>query len=207
MLQVAQELIRASQLFRRSHREQTAASEPLQGGQCRAQAQTRIAAAANNLKHLGHKLDLSDPSRSQFDVVVQIPARDFRSNLGVQFAQGRDGAEIEMATVDERRDQLHQPFHRVAGDLARFHPGIALPFPPLRVQVVLQHRETHHQRAAIPVGSQPHVHAEHIAVSRELGQRVDELAPEAGEVFVVIDPPRSLGFTLLGVEKDQIDVR
>src|SRR4029079_14354536 len=117
MFQVAQELIRASQLCRSSHRQESATSETVQGGHCWAQAQTGIAAAANNLKHLSHKLDLSEPPWPQLDVVVQIPTCNFCSNLGVQFAQGCDGAEIEMTTIDKRCDQLHQLFHGAASDL------------------------------------------------------------------------------------------
>ncbi len=98
-----------------------------------------------------------------------------RADLGVQRADGRDHAIVEVAPEHERRGQPAQQRGRArgVGRIERGHhaaldPGVALPLAALHDEVFLEHAQAAHQRAGIAIGPQPHVHAEHVAVGGHL---------------------------------------
>jgi hypothetical protein len=66
--------------------------------------------------------------------------------------------------------------------------------------------EARHEGTAFAVGAQPRVHAKHVAVGRDGGERCVEAAPEPREVLVVADRAGSRGIAFLGVDVDDIHV-
>ncbi|TXT24789.1 MAG: hypothetical protein FD134_1385 [Gallionellaceae bacterium] len=89
---------------------------------------------------------------------------------------------------------------------ARFDPGVALPFAPLLHQIFFQRGEAHHQRAAVAVRAQAHIHAEHHAFVGQFADQADQTTPELGEKFVVGKRARAVAFAVFRIEKDQVNV-
>ncbi len=137
---------------------------------------------------------------------MQVAPLDLAADLAVQVAQGGDGVVIEVAAVDERPHHLHQFRFPVAGEGARLDPGVALPFAALGDEVVFQRIEAGDERTAVAVRPQPHVDAEHEAVSGQLGERGDQLAAETREILVIADDLRSARVAFLGIDEDEIQV-
>ena len=54
--------------------------------QRRADLQRRVAAAANQLERLRDEFDLADASRSELDLIGELPPRHFLADLRVQLA-------------------------------------------------------------------------------------------------------------------------
>ena len=136
----------------------------------------------------------------------EIAPRDLGANLRVQRAHRRERTEIEVLAEHERPRDRGQRLRQLAaigaarnknagvatcGHNARLDPGVALPFAPLGDKVVLQRIEAARQRSGIAVGTQAHVDAEYLAVLGDVGERVDQPASEAGEIFVIGQQPRS----------------
>ena len=169
--------------------------------------QVGISPAANELEHLGDEFDFSNAAGTELDVVSHVLFRHFATDLGVQFAHRIDRAEIEILAKDKRMADLVQLVVAAAGQRSRLDPGIALPFPALGDQVVLQHLERAHQRAGIAVGPQAHVHPKHLAVFRDIGDRVDQAASETGKEFEVRDRARPVRIPVFGKYEYQVNVR
>jgi hypothetical protein len=219
MLDAAQEVVGRGQLAHRFGGKEAIVGQQLQHLQGRLDLQRRIAAAADQLEHLGNELDFADAAGTELDVVGLVLLRHFLADLRVQLAHGVDGAEVEVLAKDEgAADGLQFVPARtpagagavagaVASERPRLDPGIAFPLAALGVEVVLQHVEGADQRAGIAVGPQPHVDAKHLAVFRDVGDGVDQAAPQAREEFEIGNRPGAVGIAVLGVGEDQVDVR
>ncbi len=125
----------------------------------------------------------------------------------MQIAQRGERPVVEVAPVYEWRHQFAQLRHALTRQRAALDPGIALPFPALGVEVALQHLEARYQGTAVSIRSQAHVHAEHVAISGDLGQHRDQLAREPCEVLVVADPLGTARLAVVGVGENEIDIR
>jgi hypothetical protein len=101
MLGAAQKIIRGGQLGNRRGGQHVARGEQLQHNQGRLRLQGQIAAAANQLEHLGEKLDFADAARAELDVVGHVFFRHFAANLRMQFAHRVDRAEIQILAKHE----------------------------------------------------------------------------------------------------------
>ena len=175
-----------------------------------ADAQRRFATASDQLEGLADELDLTNAARASLDVVLQFLLFHFAVDEGLHVAQGLEGAEIDVAAVDEGPQPLHEarPLFRVAPHGPRLDHGIALPFAALGLIVFLQGVETHHKRAAVAIGAQAHVHAVDPAFVRMAAEDVDQVLAQAGEEFRVAEggaPAARLA--LLGIAEYEVDVR
>src|SRR5690606_2070094 len=84
-----------------------------QRGPGRAVAQVRVASAAYQLKYLGQELNLAYAAASQLDVVAALGMAHFLpfylgADLAMHDAHRVDGAEIEIAPIDEGPDDVVQ---------------------------------------------------------------------------------------------------
>ena len=133
----------------------------------------------------------------------------------MQFAHRIDRAKIQVFAKNKGLRQARQfRFRgcRCRSDHARFDPCVAFPFAPLADQIFFQRGEAHHQGAAVAVGAQAHVHAEHITVSGRLVNDADQTPTQAREKFVIAQRAiivLFMGlacFAVFGINKNQIDV-
>ena len=181
---------------------QAARAQPLQAAQRRARADLRVLAAAHHQHQLHDELDLADAAARQLDVVGALrpaggAALRLVADLAVQLAQAFEHAVVQVAAVDERRDQLAQRQRTAAGDAgarrddAALQPGKALPFAALHLQVVLQHRQAAHRRAGVAVGPQRQVDAEDEAVLGGVADQRVQLLRHQREELVRADALRS----------------
>ena len=108
-------------------------------------------AAADQLEDLYGEFDFADAARSELDVVEAVAAADFVADLAVQDAHRSERAVVEMAAKYEGSDHGHQCIALVAGNHAPLDPCITFPGAALRDQVVFEHFEADHQRAAVAV--------------------------------------------------------
>ena len=220
MLQAAQENIGGRQLTHGIRTQLPTFSQERQDLPGRLDLQGFVTPATNQLENLGDKLDLADAARAELDVTRHIFAGDFATYLGMQFAHGVDGPEIEVFPEDERTAQgfeIRQPAlqnsliacHR--GQRPGLDPGIAFPFTPLGDEIIFQRVEAAHQRAGIPVGTKPHVDPKDLALACHVGNGVDELPPQPREEVEIVDTLQAMflavGFTFFGVDKNQVDIR
>jgi hypothetical protein len=179
VLQVAQEDIRPGKLIGGFFREKRFL---LQHGECLHRglhAQRRVAAAADQLQRLHDELDLADAARAELDVLGELAARYVAPHLGVQPAHRGERGVVEIFAEDERPDDGVERAVVRSGQRSRFQPRIALPFPALRDEVVLERVEVAGERPGIAVRPQPHVDPEYEAVLRVLREQPDEPAPGA----------------------------
>ena len=103
---------------------QPARGQPLQRLERGARADLRELPAAHHQQQLHDELDLADAAARQLDVVGALgpaggAALRFVADLAVQLAQAFEDAVVEVAAVDERRDQRAQRQRAAAGDRAR----------------------------------------------------------------------------------------
>ena len=172
--------------------------------------QVRGHPAADQLKDLAEELDFADAARAELDVAFQALARHLLGDHQFHGAQGLEGAEVEVAAVDERLQPTQQVFPRrpVACHRARLDPGVAFPVAPLFLVVALQGVKAHDQGAVVAEGAQAQVHPEDEPVGRRVADDLDQLAGQAGEEIVVRHRPVGpAGFAGAGIGEDQIDVR
>ena len=92
-------------------------------------------------------------------------------------------------------------------DDARLDPRVAFPFAPLGDQIFLQRGKARHQRAAVAVGAQPHIHAEHITVGSSFVDDVDQAAAEPGKELMIAQLCKAVSFTVFRIDENQIDIR
>jgi len=172
--------------------------------------QRRVAAAADQLEHLGDELDFTDAAGTQFDVVGHVLLRHFSADLGVQPAHRVDRAEIEILAKDEGLADLLQLVVAAAGQRPRLDPGVALPFAALRDEIVFQHVEGANQRPGIAIRPQPHVDPKHLAVLGHFGDGADQAAAKTGKKLEVGNGTRvcvdGVRIAILGKNKNQVDV-
>ena len=212
VLQPAQEIVGGSEFLLRVGSHEAGLHQCVQHDQCWLLLQCGNLAATDELEHLRGEFDFADAARPQLDVVRHLATCDLAADLHVQVADRGEGAEIEVFAEHEGPHDLHQFVVSAAGERARLDPGITLPRPPLRHQVVFQHRVAHRERAGFAPRAQPQVDTENIAVGGVLPQRGGELAPQADEEFVVgkrADRGGRIvgrGVAFLRVEIDEIDV-
>ena len=74
------------------------------------------------------------------------------------------------------------------------------------LQVIVERGETHDQRPALAEGPQAHIHSKDETVFGSHIEQPDELAPEAVEIFFVVDHAGAVGFTGLRKKKHEVDV-
>ena len=152
-------------------------------------------AAAHDQQQLHDELDLADAAARQLDVVGALgpaggAALRLLADLVVQRAQALEHAVVEIAAVDERRDERAQRQRAAAGDRrarrddAALEPREALPLAALHEEVLLQHRQAHHRRAGVAVGPQREVDAEHEAVVGHVADQREHAARHLAEVFL-----------------------
>ncbi len=172
--------------------------------------QVDITTAADQLERLSDELHLTDATCAQLDVVIQPLAPHLAVDHRLHVAQGLEGAEIDVLSINEGTQQLHQflPGLLVTGHHPRLDHGVALPVPPLILVVVFDGGKAASQRASRAEGTQTHVDAEHKTVDGQVVQRLDQFLPQPDEeVLVVQILALAIGFAVGGEGKDQVDVR
>ena len=162
--------------------------------------------AANHLEHLRDKFYFADAARTELDVAGHAFFAHFAADLAVQPAQGFVGAVVQIFAEHEG---LHHAADAVGvrRDHAAFAPGITLPLAPLRHQILLQCGFAQHQRAAVAVGAQAHIDAEHLAVGGDVVQQRNQLLPHLGKKFLIAAAAPPVGFARFGIDKNQIQIR
>ena len=216
MFEAAQKAIGHHQLLAAAGGQQASLDQQRQHLQRWSHLQGDIAPATDQLKNLGDKLDFPNPAGAELDVIGLVLAQHFAANLCVQVAHGVDCAEIEIFSVDEGSNDLSQ--HLDPFTLAvftgvhhpRLDPGVALPFTPLRDQIVFQRNERADQRPGIAVRTQAHVNAEHLPVTGDFVERGNQPLAEAGEEVMHFDTSPAVRcpgrFLYLGINEDQVDI-
>ena len=89
---------------------------------------------------------------------------------------------------------------------ARLAPCVAFPFAPLAAPLFFQRGETCHQRAAVAVWAQAHIHTKYIAIGSEFVDEADQAAAQPGKKFMVAQFAWAIGFAVFGLDKNQIDI-
>ena len=207
VFEIAQIHVGGAQFIDGLRRQNVSRPKQRQRLQRRAHPEHRFAAAADDLEHLHQELDFPDAARAELDVVRDFALLHFLADLRMQAAQAGDGAVVEMAAVNKRREHGIEVRAGLPGDRPRFHPGIALPFASLGDEVLLQHVETHREWPTVAIRPQPRIDAEHEPVRRDLGYGADDPAREPDKKLVVGNAPRPVGFAVLGIGEHDIDVR
>ena len=141
--------------------------------------------------------------------VLHALAGDLLLHQHLERAQGLEGAEVDVAPVDEGtqplqqlRRQRHVPAHRAGPD-----ERVAFPVAAVGLVVLFQRVEAEHERPLGPERAQPHVHTVDEAVRGRLAEHLHELARELEEEAVVVDAaPAPFGLPVLGVGEDEVDV-
>jgi hypothetical protein len=221
VFEFAQKTIGLRELHAHGRRDQAVRRGVPQHGERRPHAETRILTATNQLKHLRAEFDLTNAAAAELDVVGLVrphrcAALRLLADLQMQRADRADHAEVEIAAVDERRDDrielLRHPARRVAaafGHQPPLDPGVAFPLTALHVKILFEHAKTTHERPRIAVRPQPHVDAEHVAVGGHFGKRRDQTFAKPGKKILRRNR-RTLtagGLTVFFINEDQIDIR
>ena len=167
--------------------------------------QGAVLAAADHLENLRGKLDFADAAGTEFDVVVQPLARDFGADLAVQAAHRFVSAVIEIAAEDKRAHQRSDAVFMWRNH-AGFAPGIALPLAPLADQILLERGFADHQRAAVAVGAQAHIGAEHKAFAVGRIKQGNQLLADFGKEFLIVAAAAAVGFAGFGIDENQIEI-
>ena len=170
--------------------------------------QQRLPPAAHQLEGLGDELDLADTARAKLDVVLHALALDLADDLLLEVAQRFEGAEIEVAPVDKRSQQLHQLAGggHGAGHRPCLDHGVAFPLAPLQLVVVGHGIETGHQRPAVAVGPQPHVDPVDEAPVGNIIEGVYQLPAELQVKFLDADIRGWPAPLEVGVGEDEVDI-
>ena len=162
-------------------------ARPGEHGECvqgRRRAQAAVAAAMDQLVHLGEELRLADAAAP----ALQVIAGAERLALGIMVANApgdlpdlRHRAIVQRAPPHERadRDQEPPPQRQVARRRPRADEGGAL--PRQRLRFIIADRRAHRQRdrRCLGRGPQPQVHAQHIAVAVA---RLEQLGRAPGDL-------------------------
>jgi hypothetical protein len=204
----AQDEIGFTQLLDDRRRQQLGARQQRQHLEQRRILQAPVASAAHQLKGLHDEFDLAYPATSEFEVLLEIAARDLARDQRLHVAQRFEHAEIQIAPVDERSDVV-----AVGGrvgfdshDRPRLDPCVSLPISAVLLQVVLERREAEDQGAAFAEWPQAHVDSKYEAVLGSGIEQCDELPAEALKVLQVVDAAGPAARARLGEQQDEIDV-
>ena len=174
-------------------------------------------AAAHDQQQLDDELDLTDAAARELDVVGALrpaggTALRFVAHLGVQLTQAFEDTVVEIAAIDEGRDERAQGqgapvLHaRQRRDDAAFQPGEALPFAAVGLQIFLEHGQAHDRRTGVAVRSQRQIDAEYETVFGDLADQRVETAGELREILVGAGRMRAVGRAVFLVDVDQVDV-
>ncbi len=210
VLGVAQECITLSQLGDHGRGQVALAFQGSQHLEQGPLLQAEVAAAVDQLEGLGDELHFANAACAQLDVVRHALAPHFLLDQLLHGAQGLDGREVQVPSVDERAQHFLQ---LGAGRLIACHypgldHGVAFPVAALVLVILLQRVEAEHQRTGRPVRAQAHVDAKHEAIDRDRVQGLDQALPQAGEELLVIQRAfHAFGFAAFGECEDQVDVR
>ena len=169
MFEAAQEAVGFEQLGGSFRRENAGFGQRGQRFLRTFELEAAVLPAADHLEHLRDKFHFANAARTELDVAGHAFFAHFAADLAVQPAQGFVGAVVQIFAEHER---LHHAADAVGvrRNHAAFAPGITLPLAPLRHQILLQRCFAQHQRAAVAVGAQAHIDAEHLAVGSDVVQ-------------------------------------
>ncbi len=182
-----------------------------QRGQRRLQprlAQRRLAAAADQLQHLGQELDLADAAGPALDVVGQLPARHLGRDRSLHRPQAVERAIVEIPPVHER---LQLPKEVAAGlDVTRHRPrllpGVALPVPALGLEVVLHGGKAQRHPPGAAERAQAQVHPVAEAVGGDLVQQLRQRLAKPGEILLRGQRAGAVAFPRARVGVNQVHV-
>ena len=209
MLDGTQEPVRGAQRRDRMVRQQAELPETREHRQEAPVAQRGISPAPHHLERLRRELDLPDPAGTVLHAVLHALAGDLLLHHHLQGAQRLEGAEVDVAPVDERTQALQQlgRQHHVAADRAGPDERVTLPVATVGLVVLLERIEAEHERPLRPERAQPHVDAVDEAVRGLLAEDPDQLASELEEEAIVVDAaPSAFGMSVLGEGEDEVDV-
>ena len=161
--------------------------------------------AANHLENLRDKFNFADAARAQFDIVVHLAFLHFPPDLAVQLAHGVVGVVVQIFAEHERAYQRGNAVF-LRRDDACLAPGIALPFAPLRDQILLQSRLAAHQCAAVAVRPQAHVDAEHLPVFGNVVQQRNQFLSHFGEKFLIGALAFAVCAAVFRIDENQIQI-
>ncbi len=209
VLHQAQVLVGIVELPRRVVRQQLLLAEQAKDGPDGADLQVWIAPAADELERLTDKLDLADAAGTELDVVRHALALKLLVDHLLHVAQRLDGAEVQVAPVDERAQHGRELGARVS--VAAHHPrldhGVALPLPGLGLVVVLHGAEAHGQWSRVAEGAQARVDAKNEAVRGVGVQGLYQASGQADEELLIGQGTRAIGLAAGRISKDEVDVR
>ena len=164
----------------------------------------------DQLERLHHKLDFTNTTTAQLDIILKPFAPHLAANHGFHTAQGLERTEIHILAVNKWPQALHQhlPSALVASHNPSLDHRVTLPVTPLVLIIRLEGGKTQRQCATLAIGPQAHVHTEDKAVRRNLIQGLDQSLPQADEKLLIINGTRAApGFPLPGKGEDQVDIR
>ena len=169
------------------------------------QLQAGVLPAAYHLEDLGDEFDFANAARAELDVVFHAAFLHFLLDLAVQRAHGVVGVVVQIFAEHEGAHQRGDVVGMGRYD-AGFAPCVAFPFAPLGDEVLLQRGFAGNQRAAVAIGAQAHIHAEHLPVGGDVAQQGDEFLPHFGEEFLVAALAFAVGVAAFGVDEDEVYV-
>ena len=189
-----------------------ALGEPEDGAQRVPLSEPRIVAGVEQLKGLHEELDLADAAHAELHVLPRAaPGLERVVDRVLHAAHLADDGAVETRSEDEGAHQLEEAIgdRGVAGGVARLDQRLALPQLGALGDVRAVGLERQHHGAHPPLGPEPEVHAEGVALLGDRLERIHDGAGRLGEVFAV---GHAAGFSarrqpVVAVDEDQIDVR
>ena len=148
--------------------------------------QCRLATTADQLKKLGDELDFPYPAHTNLYVVEPVAFGGVGAYLAMQVTHLLDGRIVVIAPVDK---WFHEVFEfsngiGVASNGARLEPGVSLPGPCLRDEVIFQGGQAADQRAAGSKWPQTHVYPEYKTVFIDMIKRTDDTLTQFAMKFM-----------------------
>ena len=161
------------------------------------------------MEGLTDELHLPNTTGPKLDVIVHALALHLAGDHRLHLAQGFKRTEVHILAIDKGLEARHQ--FRPSGQIARHHPcldhRVAFPLTPMHLVIVFHRIEAQRQRAAFTKGAQAHVDTKHKAVGILGIQATDQGLTQLDEELLITDGATSIpGFTILGVDKDQIHI-
>ena len=204
-----QKLICLGQLLHHKLRHQLLFTQVFEHRKNGAYLQLLIASSANQLKRLPDKLDLTNAAGTQLHIAIHPLTMELLTDQLLHLAQRLEGPEIEIASIDEWTQHIHQ-FSTgclITGHHPRLDHGIALPLPGMTLVIGLHGIEIHRHGPGITERSQTRIHAEDKTIHRLGIQRLDQLLAEPHEKLLIGEITWPFDFPLAGIGKNQIDIR
>ena len=176
----------------------------------RADAQTHIAAAPDQLLRLHIELDLADAAASEL-YIVPGDREPVMAAIGVDLPlDGMDvlyRPEVEAAPPDERADIVQEglPGGEIAGHRAGLQHGGPFPILAHALVIGLGGPDGHGQRRRGRIGAKPQIDPLHIAVRSALLQQADQVSREPDHRLAgPVPPPHGQGCFV--VDQHDVDV-